>query len=316
MKLKNKKVIVTGATGFIGANIARRLVEVGADVHILRRQSSNDWRIKDILKKVSVRIVDLLDEEGLKKTVADIKPEIIVHTAVYGSYPFQKDTQRIFNTNIIGTFNLLNASKAVGFELFINTGSSSEYGVKKRAMKEDDGLDPATLYGASKACVTLCCQSFAKTEKLPIATLRLFSPYGYYEEPTRLIPSVILSCLKKETVRVSSPHNVRDFIFIEDVSDLYLKMIENKGKATGEIFNAGFGRQHRVGEVVSEIVKLTGSKVGVEWGSVANPRLEPQRWEANILKSQKFLGWSPHHNLAEGLARTVDWFKKNMKLFA
>jgi len=312
--LKGSKVLITGSTGFIGANLVRRFLKIGAEVYVFTRITSNKWRIKDILKEVNEYCVDLLDYEKLESIILDIEPDIIFHTAIYGGYPFQKDIKMIIESNFIGTVNLVNACKKVDFELFINTGSSSEYGIKSKPMSEDDILEPINDYAVSKAAATLYCQAVARREKIPVVTLRLFSPYGYYEEPTRLIPSVVISCLKEKNPEVTSPNSVRDFIFIEDVIDAYMKVIETSGIG-GKIFNIGYGEQHSVGEMVNTVVELTGNNVRPEWGSVPKRANEPNVWQADITKAQDILKWQPKHSLEEGLAKTVKWFMENMTLY-
>ena len=312
--LKGRKVLITGSTGFIGANLVRRFLKIGAEVHILTRTTSNKWRIKGVLKDVHEYCVDLLDYEKLASIISDIKPEIIVHTAIYGGYPFQKDIKKIIEFNFIGTVNLVNACKKVDFELFVNTGSSSEYGIKSKPMAEEDILKPVDDYGVSKVAATLYCQAVARREKLPVVTLRLFSPYGYYEEPPRLIPSVVISCLKGRNPEVSSPNSVRDFIFIEDVIDAYMKVIETSDIG-GEIFNIGYGRQQSVGEVVNKIVELTANNVRPEWGSLPKRANEPDVWQADITKAKDVLKWEPKYSLERGLAKTVKWFVENMILY-
>lgn len=311
--IKGRKVLITGSTGFIGANLVRRFLKIGAEVYILTRTTSNKWRINDVLKDVNEYCVDLLDYEKLELIILDIKPEIIFHTAIYGGYLFQKDIKQIIESNFIGTVNLVNACKKGDFELFVNTGSSSEYGIKSKSMTEEDILEPVNDYGVSKAAGTLYCQAVARREKIPIVTLRLFSPYGYYEEPTRLIPSVVISCLKGRNPEVSSPNSVRDFIFIEDVIDAYMKVIETSNIG-GEIFNIGYGRQQSVGEVVNKIVELTANNVRPEWGGVPKWAIEPNVWQADIAKAKDVLKWEPKYSLEEGLAKTVKWFMENMIL--
>jgi len=313
--LKKKKVLITGATGFIGANLLRKCLELGAQVHIFTRTISNKWRIEDTLEDISEYCIDLLDYDKLEAIVSDIKPEIILHTAIYGGYPFQKDVNKITQTNIIGTSNLIDACAKSGFSLFVNTGSSSEYGLKDAPISEIDLPEPNSIYGISKTAASLVCRAKSKSENLPIVTLRLFSPYGYYEEPTRLIPSVITSCLKKEGPRLSSPDSVRDFIFIEDVIAAYMKAVENRNKIAGEIFNIGSGRQYSVREVVDRIIELTGAKVYPQWGNILNPRNEPLKWQANISKAKDTLGWEPQYSLKDGLNKTIEWFKENLSLY-
>jgi len=312
--INSKTVLITGATGFVGSCLTHRLVRVDCDLHIIKREQSNIWRIKDILNRVAVHNVDLIDGDSLEKLVKNIAPEIIFHTATYGGYPFQKDVNKIIQTNIMGTINLVNACLKVGFSIFINTGSSSEYGIKSKPMNETDLLEPNNNYGVAKASPTLFCQAKARSEKLPIVTLRLFSPYGYYEELTRLVPSVIISCLTGKNPKVSSPEPVRDFIFIEDVLDAYVKAA-NVPNAGGEIFNIGYGQQHSVGEVVNKIIKLTGGKVNPEWGVIPKRINEPTIWQADISKAKNILKWKPKCNLEKGLNKTVKWFKENLSLY-
>lgn len=312
--LKRKRVLISGATGFIGANLVRKCLEAEAHVHIITRITSNKWRIRDVLEDVNEYCVDLLDYKKLKAIVFKVRPEIILHTAIYGSYPFQKDVNKIIQTNIIGTSNLINACSEVGFNFFVNTGSSSEYGIKDAPMNETDLLEPINIYGATKAAATLICQTKSKSEKLPIVTLRLFSPYGYYEEPTRLIPSVILACLRKENPRLLSPECVRDFIFIEDVVDASLMAIETPN-SVGEVFNIACGKQVLIKEVFDEIFKLTGNDVQPLLGNIPKQPHEPNIWQANIAKAGDILNWSPKYSLHEGLSKTIQWFKENLSLY-
>jgi len=182
-------------------------------------------------------------------------------------------------------------------------------------MKETDLLEPLSVYGVTKAAADLYCHVIAKEENIPAVTLRLFSPYGYYDERSRLISSVILSCLKHRNPKLSSPDSVRDFIFIEDVVDAYKKVIDNKDRVKGEIFNIGSGKQHTTEDVVKNIVKLTGSKVKPEWGKVTNPRHEPECWRADISKARRLLSWEPGFSLMQGLEKDINWFKKNIMLY-
>jgi nucleoside-diphosphate-sugar epimerase len=310
----SKKVLITGAAGFIGSCLAHRFVDTTYDLHLIKREQSNIWRVRDILDRFQVHDVDLADRTGIEKVIKAIKPEIIFHAAIYGGYPFQEDIDKIFRTNVMGTVNLVNACSEAGFDVFVNTGSSSEYGLKDRPMVETDLLEPIYDYSVSKAAATMFCQSKAKTMGLPIVTLRLFSVYGYHEEPTRLIPYVIMECLRGKNPKVSSPSYVRDFIFIEDVMDAYSRVIK-ASDVGGQIFNIGYGEQHSVAEVVKTIIKLTGSKVEPEWGRNPNWSHEPALWQADNSKAKNILKWKPKYSLEEGLAETVRWFKENRALY-
>jgi nucleoside-diphosphate-sugar epimerase len=312
--LEGKKVLITGSTGFIGANLARRCLKSGSDVYIMSRSTSDRWRIKDILAKVKDYKADLSDYERLETVLQKIRPDIVYHTAVYGGNSAQKDFRMIVESNLIGTANLINACKKVDLELFVNTGSSSEYGVKAAPMREDEPLGPVNDYGFSKAAATLYCQAAARNEGLPIVTLRLFSPYGSYEGPNRLISSAILACLRGENPRVSSLSFVRDFVFINDVLDAYLKVVEAPN-VSEKIFNIGSGEQHSVGDVVDTVIKLTGKEVIPVIGAPQRWKSEPAMWQADISRARKHLGWSPRHNLEQGLTATIEWFQENKALY-
>ena len=308
-----KNILVTGATGFIGANLTRRLVNNNKDnIHIIIRKSSDVWRINDIKNRLNIHYANLNNNQELDKVIKKIKPDIIYHLATYGSYPFHRENSlKILKTNILGTYNLLNACISSGFKAFINIGSSSEYGVKSKPMLENNLLEPDSYYGVAKASQTLLCQCLAKNKNLPIVTLRLFSPYGPYEASTRLVPVLINSCFDGKDLNLVSKKTVRDFNFIDDVVDAFLKTASNANKLSGEILNIANGRQRTLEEVVSLIINLTKSKSKLNWGGIKDYSPEAGIWEADISKTKKFLNWSPSYNLESGIKETIIWFKKN-----
>jgi nucleoside-diphosphate-sugar epimerase len=312
--LSGEKVFITGASGFIGSNLTRRSLDKGAEVFINIRKTSDIWRIGDILDEVNIIPVDITEYDKLKDSLKEIRPDIIFHTATYGGSGEQKNTEKIVETNIIGTVNLVRSCRDTNVNLFVNTGSSSEYGIKDTAMTESCLLEPVTEYGASKAAATLYCQTITYSEKLPIVTLRLFSPYGQYEQKSRLVPSLILSALLKINPKIASRQFVRDFIFIEDVLDAYEAVIDINN-ARGKIFNIGSGQQHSVGEVVDTIIQLLGNEVTYEIDFPQVWKSEPTFWQADIQRAKSELYWEPKYSLEKGLTATIDWFKVNQGLY-
>jgi nucleoside-diphosphate-sugar epimerase len=312
--LKGKRLLITGATGFVGSNLVRMALKEGSDVHIITRTKSDKWRIDDVSTYITDYNSDLLDYKRLDNIVSIIRPDIIYHTATYGGKPNQRDTIRIVQTNLIGTINLIKACMKFSFDLFVNTGSSSEYGIKEKPMMEEDLLEPVNDYGVSKSAATQYCRAIAKTEELPIVTLRLFSPYGSYEGSTRLIPSVILSCLRRKKPRISSPNFVRDFVHIKDVLDAYEKLIDIP-QLSGEILNIGSGKQCTIEEVANKIIELLGNCVELETGMAQRWPNEPKKWEADISKANDILAWKPKYDLENGLAETISWFEKNINRY-
>lgn len=306
--------LVTGATGFVGGALTRRLVELGREVHILTRAESDTWRLAGIEDRVVRHVVDLSDAATLDRVVAEVKPQVVYHLATYGGFASQRDTDAIFAANLTGTINLLRACEKVGFDCFVNTGSSSEYGTKKEPMREGDIPEPLGDYGVSKVAASLHCRSEALQKGLPVVTLRLFSPYGPWDDPKRFIPYLLATLLRGETPRLSTPYSVRDWVYIDDVLDLYLKTDE-LAKCRGEIINVGSGSQSSLGEVVALAERLAGTGARAAWGGVASQRVEPTCWVADIGKAKALLDWEPQTGLAEGLEKTVDWMREHLSLY-
>ncbi len=312
---KLKKILITGGSGFIGANLVRKLVKIGYKPIVLIRKESNLWRLKNILTKITILPTDLLNYKKLEKEINKIKPHIIYHLAVYGAYQgIQKESIRSFETNVMGTVNLLDICCKLGFEYFINTGSSSEYGIKDKSINENDSLAPTNFYGVTKATATLASNVFSLQYKLPIVTLRPFNPYGYYEEKIRLIPSLILAALLNQIVKISNPDYVRDFVFIDDLLDSYLYFLEGK-KYYGDIINIGSGQQTSIGETVRITENILKHKLNIAWAAHLSNQLEPKIWQADTTKAKKLLNWKPKITLTEGLSKTIFWFKENMHLY-
>jgi len=307
------KVLVTGTSGFIGSHLSRRLLELGHEVHSFKRTMSDSWRLADIRENIVQHIVDLRDADMVNRAVEKIRPQVVYHCATYGGFADQIDTSIIFESNFLGTVNLLKACEKVGFDYFVNTGSSSEYGIKSRPMDEDNALEPNSDYGVSKAAATLFCQSEGLNKRLPIATLRLFSPYGPWDDPKRLIPYVIKSFLRNEAPQLTSPVSVRDFIYIDDVLDAYVTVI--KSPFFGDIFNIGSGLQHSVGDVVTIVKAIIHPRSEPAWGTAAKQRQEPGLWVAMNKKASKYISWNPTTSLTSGLQKTVVWIKNNPHLY-
>ena len=306
--------LVTGATGFIGANLVRELVKLGQHTSIIVRDKKLNWRLYDIANKIDIYECNIQDEK-LHQIVKKITPDYIFHLARYGNLPQEDDINKMIDVNLKGTINLIDAVKGNPFKLFINAGSGDEYGVKETAMRETDLLEPVNNNGVVKSATTLYCQKEAIRNALPIINLRLFTPYGYFEGENRLIPAVILSVLEEHPIKVSNSAYVRDFIFIEDVVDAYLHAVKMR-HTYGEVYNIGSGKQHSVGEIVQMIQKITRSKSNVQWGAVARQAryIEPSRWEADISKTKRVLKWESKNTIEVGLTKTIEWFEKNKNL--
>lgn len=307
--LPRKGILITGGTGFIGANLIKKLFSLNYSINLILKKSSDVWRIKDILNKVKIYYVDLLNKKKLTEIISKINPNFIIHLATYSNYGKQTDVEEMIDINVIGTLNLLLASKNVDYEIFINTGSSSEYGIKDKPMNEKDCLEPISFYAATKASATFLCQTFAKEHKKPIVTLRPFSVYGPYEEKTRLIPTAIKAIIENNPIKITHGNQRRDFIYVQDIVDIYIKTLSSGKKLSGQILNMGTGIEYTNDEVVKTLFKITNKKVKIEKGAYPSRLWDTPHWVADISKTNKILNWKPKFTLEDGLKKTYLWFK-------
>ncbi|MDO8621167.1 MAG: SDR family NAD(P)-dependent oxidoreductase [Candidatus Levybacteria bacterium] len=308
--IANKTVLVTGGAGFIGANLIRRLLKTGYNINLIVRKNTDLWRLENIVSKIRVYKIDLLDSLRLSKTVSKIKPDIIIHLATYSNYRNQQAIKQMINLNIQGTLNLLMASKDIDYAIFINTGSSSEYGFKNKPMNEKDLLEPISFYAATKASATLLCQVFAREYKKPIVTLRPFSVYGQYEEKDRFIPTIIKAAIEDKSINLTPGKQRRDFIYIKDVVDMYIKTLSYGKKLSGQILNMGTGIEYTNDEVIKMLFQITEKKVKIEKGAYPTRIWDTQHWVADISKTKTLLKWKPKFSLEKGLEETYKWYLK------
>lgn len=310
-----KKVFITGAGGFVGANLTRRLLSLNYDVHVLWKRSSNPWRIEDIKNQITLHDINLLSKNSVSSVLNKIQPMAIIHLATYSSYRNQEDIEEIVNISINGTLNLLLASKNIPYEIFVNTGSSSEYGFKEKPMKETDLLEPISFYASSKAGQTVLCQAFSFEYKKPIVTIRPFSVYGPYEQEDRFIPTIIRSLIAKKEIKLTQGSQRRDFIYVDDLVDIYVKALEKKELLKGKILNAGTGKQYSNDEIVKTLFKISGIRVPIEKGKFPKRIWDSPNWISDTKNVKKSLNWKPKYSLEKGLRNTYDWFLKNNSLY-
>jgi nucleoside-diphosphate-sugar epimerase len=310
MPARRERVLITGASGFVGACLAHTLVAAGHDVHLLLRPESNTWRLAGLQGQYTQQPGDLRDAATVRAAVAACRPEVIYHLATHGAYPAQRDRATILATNLLGTANLLDSLHGCDYRALVNVGSSSEYGHKDGPMREGERLDPRSYYGVTKAAATLLCQAEAYRGK-PVATVRIFSAYGPWEEPARLVPYVMGCCLRGETPKVTAGRQPRDFIYVDDVLDL-LQTAAELPAAQGQVLNAGTGRQNTVRDMVETIVSVCGGGcISAEFGAETTRADEPRTWVASIDHTKALTGWKPRYDLRGGVEQMWAWYQSS-----
>ena len=299
------KILITGAAGFIGANLTRKLIKTENEINILIKETSNLWRISDVVSNCNVHKINMTKVEDVRNVVKKINPELVYHCAGHGIYPSQKNSAEIFSTNILGTFNLLNAlNENNNLHRLVNLGSFFEY-----------LTNPTDPYTISKITQTKLAEHFFKEKKLPIITLRLFTPYGKFDSPGRLICDLMIALIRNKPLEIFSKYTKRDFIHIDDVITA-LEIASQQPDITGEIIDIGTGNEISVEEIVSMSNQLSDNELVINWN-------DTKQREVDILPENIFLGrqqtqklnWNPSTSLEDGLQRTIEWYKQNINLY-
>jgi len=310
-----KTVFITGATGFVGSHLTRRLVREGFDVHILIRSKSNISRLENIDNNITKHYCDLGNYENLKNILVLIKPIGIFHLAASVITSGVRDNdQDVLNSNFLGTMNLINASNDINYSFFINTGTFLSYGIKSKAVKELDVCEPPELYSLVKLGGELYGQAIAREKNKPIVSFRLFTPYGPDMKQNSLVSSVVKNALKGDKINLTEATVTRDFIFIEDVVNLYMEAMGKCQKNKGEIFNVGSGTKTNLKQFLDYVLKLSHSESTVQWNTFPPVFYDNGIWEADMGKTFSHFNWRPNHTLEEGLKKTIDWMNKNNKV--
>lgn len=302
-----ERILITGGSGFVGACLARDLIAAGHDVHLLLRPQYKNWRLADVEGQYTPHWADLRDGDAVRQSIVSSKPEVIYHLATHGAYPTQKNRPDIMATNLQGTINLIEALAKHDYRALVQAGSSSEYGHKSGAMREDDLIEPRSDYGISKAAASHFCLAEAYRGR-PACVVRLFSVYGPWEEPNRLVPYVMGCCLRNENPRVTAGSQPRDFIYVDDAVSL-LKIAAHQPGMRGKILHAASGVQSRVRDMIEAIIAVSGKRVKAQYGAAELKPDEPERWVASIERTKALTPWQPRHDLASGLRSMWAWYQ-------
>lgn len=306
-----RSVLVTGASGFIGACAVRRLLDLGHSVSLLLRPDARRWRLGGVLEHPLARVTcaDLTDPAATDAALSEAFPDIVLHLATVGAYEHQSNPRQILSTNILGTQNLLESSVRSGVRLFVNAGSSSEYGYKSHPMREDERLEPNSHYAVAKAAQTHLVSLAAGRAGMSTVSFRLFSVYGPWEEPTRLLPTIIRRARSGQPLIMAAPDTARDFVYVDDVLDALLDF-EKLSRAGGGVFNLGTGIQTTLREAVSAVQREVGGASEVRWGDMQARRWDSTAWCADPTRARDVLGWQPQRGFSDGVRHMARWMKE------
>lgn len=322
MRWQNSKVMVTGAGGFIGSHLVERLVEMGSKVRcFIRYTSRNNWGCLEFLpanirSNVEVFSGDLLNPESVARGMEGV--DRVFHLGCLIAIPYSYIHPReVVEINVVGTYNVLQAALKEEVEKVVHTSSSEVYGTAQYVpIDEKHLLQAQSPYSASKIGADKIAESFYLSYSLPVSIIRPFNTYGPRQSARAVIPTIITQVLAGKEIFLGSMHPTRDFTYVEDVVDGFIKVAECK-EAVGQVINVGSGKEISINELADKIIEITGSKSRVIFDAT---RIRPEQSEverlcADIKKAKEMLKWHPKLSLKEGLKRTVDWFSEHLHLY-
>lgn len=314
-ELAGKRVLVTGADGFIGSHLVERLLEEAAAVSAFCVYNSNgsygwlDELGAEQLGSIDLQLGDIRDGRSVRRAVADV--DVVFHLAALVAIPYSYQAPESFvDTNITGTLNVLEAVRDVGGIRMVHTSTSEVYGTPETVpIRETHPLCGQSPYAASKIASDQLCQAYARSFGVDVVTLRPFNTYGPRQSARAVIPTIIAQLLAGRTeVRLGSLSPQRDLTFVSDTVDGFVRMATSD-LGRGELVHLGTGRAVSIGELFELCCKMTEVDARV----VTDPeRVRPDASEVQLLlsdpsRAKEIIGWAPEWTLEDGLAETARW---------
>ncbi len=319
---QNKKVLVTGAGGFIGSHLVERLAAEGAQVRAFVRYNSRadvgllKLASPEIRSQLEIIGGDLRDEHAMRKAVEGC--QVVLHLGALISIPYSYyHPVEVAQTNVIGTLNVLNACREAGVERLVHTSTSEGYGTARQVpISEAHPLQGQSPYSASKIGADKLAESFHCAFGLPVVTLRPFNTYGPRQSARAVIPTVITQALTQPVIKLGNVNTTRDFTFVQDTVRGFMLAAQTPG-IEGKTINLGTGSEIRIGELVEKIVSKVNRPVEIQ---VEEERLRPEASEVYRLLSdnsqaRETLGWQPQTDLESGLDQTIEWIRQHLDLY-
>jgi nucleoside-diphosphate-sugar epimerase len=298
---RGRRVLITGATGFIGRHLVDHALRAHAVVTTLSRGPAN------IPGTFAHLTLDISDPESTSRAVRDLEPDAILHVASSG-VSGKSEFSEMLRSNVLGTDNLLSAVKSLSHRSpVVMAGTGYEYAPQNHSLAEDDPILPASPYGVSKAAATLCAANYSAY--IPITILRLFNVYGPGEQVPRLVPYIVRNTTLGEPVELTSCQQIRDFSYVSDIASVFWRALECAPREDGlRIFNVGSGSAMRLKDFVGIVVRVLqkyGMRAQVKFGSRPYRDGEPMYYVANTSRLRKAMDWIPTTPMETGLTEAV-----------
>ena len=322
MEWTQKKVVVTGAGGFIGSHLVERLVALGAQVTAVVRYNSRgdegNLRYLDpaVRARLDVRGIELTDLDAVRQLVQG--GEVVFHLAAFVGIPYSyANPGDVIGNNVVSTLNLLLVGRERGLERFVQTSTSEVYGSARAIpIAETHPLQPQSPYSASKIAADHIALSFHYTFGLPVTVVRPFNTFGPRQSARAVLPAVICQALAGDDIRVGETETTRDFTYVEDTVRGFLLLAESSA-TVGECVNIGTGREVAIRDAIRTVVEVVGkaNKVVRDEARLRPEASEVQRLCADISKARRLVGYEPSVSFAEGIRRTADWIAAHLDVY-
>lgn len=321
MKLNNKKILLTGASGFIGSHLTEKLVEMGFEVKaFVKYNFQNDWgwlehsKIKD---EIEIYTGDIRDYDAVYDAASDV--DVIFHLAALIGIPYSYVSPLAYiKTNVEGTYNVLQSARQHNMDRVIVTSTSETYGSAQYVpIDEEHPMVGQSPYSASKISADQLSISYHRSFDMPITIARPFNTYGPRQSARAIIPTIITQILNgQKEIKLGNLSPTRDFNYVKDTVAGFISLAQSD-KTIGKITNIGSNFEISMRDTVDLIVKLTGEKVKIV---TDEQRVRPDKSEVDRLycdnsKIKKLTSWKPDYDLETGLKETIDWFAGNMKFY-
>jgi dolichol-phosphate mannosyltransferase len=302
-------ILVLGASGFVGANLLRTLLERRQDVFGTYFHAPA-WRLAR-LPQASLLQADLLVDANLDAVLDQVGPRTIFNCIAYGAYSFETDSQLIYETNFNLTVKLLQRLERRPIACYVHSGSSSEYGDSAAGPHEHDLPDPNSDYAVSKVACANLLRFYGRKKQLPCANLRLFSAYGPLEDSSRLIPTVVTLGLAGKYPAFVSRDISRDFVYVDDVAEAYVDTALNlKPPHFGDSFNVGSGHKTTIGDVAAVAAALFSISGEPPYDAMQSRRWDIRDWYSDQSKTAEVIGWKARTTFEDGLRKTAAWYRE------
>lgn len=306
-----KNILVIGATGFIGSNLVKLLLDKGFNIYVfIRSNSITGTKRLDNLKNIN-RIICTL-EEFIDN--ADKLPEFDICYNLAAYYIDDKNLNEMVDGNINFLLSIIEFCSKNKTKLLINTGTCFEYGFNNgELLNEESKILPHSIYGASKASAVIMGNTYARLKNINMITLRLFGVYGPNENLNKFIPAIIDASLKNKNIYLTECTQIRDYMYVEDVVDIYYRVAFCKNIVNYEVYNICTSCRCSLKEIVDIIAKISNCNYDIfKFGKLEFRNNEVMNFIGDNTKLKSILDWEPRYTLEEGLRKTYDWYRKNL----